>query len=111
MTEGERGAKRQEKYGVEPYYLEANHGTAFPFRLISQYESHIRVTKETIQFVIRFTKNIPHCNCVTKERTPKLSHPVSHQGTVRLRTSLTQTRLNTTCNSSSIKPSLMLFFR
>ena len=60
-------------------------------RLIPQYKSHIRVTKETIQFVVNLSKEIPHSNRVTKERTPKLSHQVSHQGTVRAGPSL---RLN-----------------
>ena len=32
---------------------------------------HIRVTKETIQFVVNLTKEIPHSNFVTKESTPK----------------------------------------
>ena len=39
--------------------------------LIPMYESHIRVTKETIQFVVNLTKEIPYSNSVTKERTPK----------------------------------------
>jgi len=64
-------------------YIEGNPSTAFAARLIPQYESHIRVTKETIQLVVNLTKEIPHSNRVTKERTPKLSQQVSHQGTVR----------------------------
>jgi len=64
-------------------YIEGNPSTAFAARLIPQYESHIRVTKETIQFVVNLTKEIPHSNRVTKERTPKLSYQVSHPGTVR----------------------------
>ena len=69
--------------GEAPSYIEGNPSTAFAARLIPQYESHIRVTKETIQFVVNVIKEIPHSNCVTKERTPKLSQHVSHQGTVR----------------------------
>jgi len=64
-------------------FIEGNPSTAFAARLIPQYESLIRVTKETIQFVVNLTKEIPHNNRVTKERTPKLSQRVSHQGTVR----------------------------
>jgi len=64
-------------------YIEGNPRTAFAARLIPQYESHIRVTKETIQFVVNLTKEIPHSNRVTKERTPKLSQHVYYQGTVR----------------------------
>ena len=52
-------------------------------RLIPKYERPIGVTKETIQFVVNLTKEIPHSNGVTKERTPKLSQRVSHQGTMR----------------------------
>jgi len=70
--------------GRSPLYIEGNPSTAFAARLIPQYESHIRVTKETIQFVVNLTKEIPHSNRVTKERTPKLSQHVSHQGTVRV---------------------------
>jgi len=66
-----------------PPYTEGNPSTAFAARLIPQYESHIRVTKGTLQFVVNLTKEIPHRNRVTKERTPKLSQHVSHQGTVR----------------------------
>ena len=69
--------------GRSPPYIEGNPSTAFAARLIPQYESHIRVTKETIQFVVNLTKEIPHSNRITKERTPKLSQHVSHQGTVR----------------------------
>jgi len=64
-------------------YIAGNPSTVFAARLIPQYESHIRGTKETIQFVVNLTKEIPHSNRVTKERTPKLSQHVSHQGTVR----------------------------
>jgi len=70
--------------GEAPPYIEGNPSTAFAAPLIPQYESHIRVTKETIQFVVNLTKEIPHSNHVTKERTPKLSQHVSHQGTVRV---------------------------
>ena len=70
---------------MEPPYIEGNPSTAFAARLIPQYESHIRVTKETIPFVVNLTKEIPHSNHVTKERTPKLSQHISHQGTVRTR--------------------------
>jgi len=63
-------------------YIEGNPSTAFAARLIPQYESHIRVTKETIQFVVTLTKEIPYSNRVTKKRTPKLSQHVYHQGTV-----------------------------
>jgi len=59
--------------GGAPSYIEGNPSTAFAARLIPQYESHIRVTKETIQFVVNLTKEIPHSNRVTKGRTPKLS--------------------------------------
>jgi len=68
---------------MEHPYIEGNPSTAFAARLIPQYELHIRVTKETIQFVVTFTKEIPHSNRVIKERTPKLSQHVSHQGTMR----------------------------
>jgi len=67
-----------------PLYIKGNPSTAFAARLIPQYESHIHVTKETIQFVLNLTKEIPHSNHVTKERTPKLSQHVSHQETVRV---------------------------
>jgi len=72
--------------GGAPPYIEGNPNTAFAVRLIPQYDSYIHVTKETIQFVVNLTKEIPHNNCVTKERTPKLSQHVSPQGTVRLAT-------------------------
>jgi len=75
LTEGNKGRS--------PPYIEGNPSTAFAARLIPQYESHIRVTEETIQFVVNLAKEIPHSNRVTKERTPKLSQHVSHQGTVR----------------------------
>jgi len=81
--EVERTRKMKANRGRTPPYIEGNPSTAFAARLIPQYESHIRVTKETIQFVVNLTKEIPHSNRVTKERTPKLSHHVSHQGTVR----------------------------
>jgi len=64
-------------------YIEGNPSTAFAARLILQYESHICVTKKTRQFVVNLIKEISHSNRVTKERTPKLSQHVSHQGTVR----------------------------
>jgi len=70
--------------GGPPPYIEGNPSTAFAARLIPQYESHICVTKETIQFVVHLTKEIPHNNDVTKERTLKLSQHVSPQGTVRV---------------------------
>ena len=89
--EGFRGGRRvlltapKEIGGGAPPYIEGNPSTAFAARLIPQYESHIRVTKETIQFVVvNLTKEIPHSNRVTKERTLKLSQHVSHQGTVRI---------------------------
>ena len=69
--------------GRSPLYIKRNPSTAFAARLIPHHESHIRVTKETIQFVVNLTKEIPHSNRVTKERTPKLSQHISHQGTVR----------------------------
>jgi len=68
-------------------YIEGNSSTAFVARLIPQYESHIRVTKETIRFVVNLTKEIPHNDHVTKQRTPKLSQHVSHQGTVTISSS------------------------
>jgi len=71
--------------GRSPTYIEGNPSTAFAARLIPQDESHIRVTQETLQFVVNLTKAIPHSNGVTKERTPMLSQNVSHQGTVRSR--------------------------
>ena len=83
--EVERTRKMEGNRGRSPPYIERNPSTAFAARLIPQYESHIRVTKETIQFVVNLTKEIPHSNRVTKERTRKLSQHVSPQGTVRLR--------------------------
>jgi len=80
--EVERTRKMKEIGGEAPPYIEGNPSTAFAARLIPQYESHIRVTKEIIQSVVNLTKEIPHSNRVTKERTPKLSQHVSHQGTV-----------------------------
>jgi len=44
----------------------------FAARLTTQHESHIRVTKETIQFVATLTKEIPHGYCVTKEKNTKV---------------------------------------
>ena len=70
-----------------PPYIEGNPRTAFAARLIPQYESHICVTKQTIQFGVNLTKEIPHSNRVTKERIPKLSQHVSHQRSVRARRS------------------------
>jgi len=70
--------------GPSPPFIEGNPSTAFAAQVIPQYESHIRVTKETIQFVVNVTKEIPHSNCVTQESTPKLSQYVSYQGTVRV---------------------------
>jgi len=64
--------------GEAPPYIEGNPRTAFAARLIPQYESHIRVTKGTLQFVVKVTLEISHSNRVTKERTPKLSQHVSH---------------------------------
>ena len=69
--------------GRSPLYIEGNPSTAFAARLIPQYEPHIHVTKETIQFVVNLTKEIPHSNHVIQERTPKLFQHVSHQRTVR----------------------------
>jgi len=86
MTGGVEGAEREGNKGRSHTNIEGNPSTAFAARLIPQYESHIRVTKETIQFVVNLTKEIPHSNRVTKERTPKLSQQVSDQGTVRGRT-------------------------
>ena len=62
--------KNQGNRGRSPPYIEGNPSTAFAAQLIPQYESHIRVTKETIQFVVNLTKEIPHSNRVTKGRTP-----------------------------------------
>jgi len=59
--------KDERKYGAKPPYIEGNPSTAFAAQLIPHYESHIRVTKETIQFVINLTKEIPYGNRVTKE--------------------------------------------
>jgi len=81
--EVERTRKMKEIGAEAPPYIEGNPTTAFAARLIPQYESHIRVTKGTLQFVVNLTKEIPHSNRVTTERTPKLSQHVSHQGTVR----------------------------
>jgi len=53
--------------------IEGNPSTAFAARRILQYESHIRITKETRQFVVNLPKEIPHCNRVTKDRIPKIS--------------------------------------
>ena len=78
----------KEKGGEAPPYIEGNPTTAFAARLIPQYESHIRVTQGTLQFVVNLTKEIPHSNRVTKERTPRLSQHVSDQGTVRVATYL-----------------------
>jgi len=80
--EVERTRKMKEIGGGAPSYIEGNPSTAFAAQLIPQYEPHIRLTKETIQFVVNLTKEIPHSNRVTKGRTPKLSQHVSHQGTV-----------------------------
>jgi len=46
--EVERLRKMEGNRGRSPTYLERNPCTAFAARLIPQYESHIRVTKETI---------------------------------------------------------------
>jgi len=81
--EVERTRRMEGNRGRSPPYIDGNPSIAFAARLIPQYESHIRITKETIQFVVNLTKEIPHGNRVTKERTPKLSQHVSHQGTVR----------------------------
>jgi len=59
--------KDARKMGAKPPYREGNPSTAFAARLIPRYESHIRVTKETIQFVVNLTKEIPHSNRVTKK--------------------------------------------
>ena len=79
----QRTTKMEGNSGRSTPYIDGNPSTAFAARLIPQYESHIRVTKKTIQFVVNLTKEIPHSNRVTKERTSKLSQHVSHQGTVR----------------------------
>jgi len=81
--EVERTRKMERNRGLSPPYIEGNPSTAFAARLIPQYESHTRVTKEIIQFVVNLAKEIPYSNRLTKERTPKLSQHVSHQGTVR----------------------------
>ena len=57
--------KDEENRGQSPLYIEGNPSTAFAAQLIPQYESHIRVTKETIQFTVNLTKEIPHGNRVT----------------------------------------------
>jgi len=59
--------------GEAPLNIQGNPSTAFAARRILQYESHIRITKETIQFVVTLPKEIPHSNRVTKDRTPKIS--------------------------------------
>jgi len=59
--------KDEENRGRSPLYIAGNPSTAFAARLIPRYESHIRVTKETIQFVVNLTKEIPHSNRVTKK--------------------------------------------
>jgi len=69
--------------GRRPPDIEGNPSTAFAAQLIPQYESHICITKETIQFVVTLTKVIPHSTHVTNERTPKLCQYVYYQGTVR----------------------------
>ena len=74
-TEGNKGRSSP--------YIEGNPSTAFAARLLPQYESHICLTKETIQFVANPVKEIPHNTRVTKERTPKLSQQVFHQVTAR----------------------------
>jgi len=53
--------------GRSPPFIEGNPSTAFAARLIPQYESPIRVTKETIQFVVNLTKEIPHSNRVQRK--------------------------------------------
>jgi len=69
--------------GGDPLYTEGNPSTAFAARLISQYESHIRVTKQITQPVVNLTKETPHINWITKRKNIKLSQQVYHQGTVR----------------------------
>jgi len=82
--EVERTRKMEGNRGRSPpYYIEGNPSIAFAARLIPHYQADIHVTKETIQFVVNLTKEIPHRNRVTKERTSKLSQHVSHQGTMR----------------------------
>jgi len=71
-VEVERTRKMTPVTGPESPYIEENPSTAFATRLIPQYESHIRITKETIQFVVTFTKEIPHSNCVIKEKNTKV---------------------------------------
>jgi len=55
-----------------PLDIEGNPSTTFAARLISQYESHICVIKETIQFIVNLTMEIPHSNHVTKEKNIKV---------------------------------------
>jgi len=43
-------------------YIERNASTALAVRLIPQYESHFRVTKEAIQVVVNLIQKIPHSN-------------------------------------------------
>jgi len=66
--EVERTRKMTGNRGRSPPYIERNPSTAFAARLIPQYESHIPVTKETIQFVVNLTKEIPHSNRVTMKQ-------------------------------------------
>jgi len=102
-----RKRKESRKEEAEPSLcIEGNPSIAFATRLIHQYQSHIRVTKETIQFVINPTKEIPHSNRVTKERTPKLSQHVSHQGTVSARPSPGQKSPEAYSGSSGNGPGL-----
>ena len=51
--------KDEEIGGGAPLYIEGNPSTAFAARLIPQYESHIRVTKEIIQFCRKPYKGNP----------------------------------------------------
>jgi len=68
MTGGVEGAERGRKGNRRrsPPYIVESPTTAFAARLIPLYESHIRVTKDTLQFVVNITKEIPDSNHVTK---------------------------------------------
>ena len=83
MKEIPGSVKNQGNRGRSPLIQKEILTQPFAARLIPEYESHIRVTKETIQFVVNLTKEIPHSNRVTEERTPKISQQVSHLETMR----------------------------
>jgi len=86
LLEVERTRKMKEIGGGARPFIEGNPSTAFASRLIPQYESHIRLTKERVKSFVNLTKETPHNNRVIKERTPKLSQHVSHQGDRETRT-------------------------